>query len=75
MAMIKTTIYLTDQLKADLERVSAEWNQSKADVIREGIRLAVDAHTRPAPRSGIFRSGITNFAKRSEELLHGFGEV
>ena len=39
--MCKTTVYLPDDLKAELKRVAAETGRSQADLIREGIRLAV----------------------------------
>ncbi len=74
MAMYKTTVYLPDDLKAQLERTAAETRRSEADLIREGIRLAIGQHQPPAPRSGIFDSGDPSLAERVDELLKGFGE-
>lgn len=74
MAMIKTTVYLPDQLKAELERTAAETRRSEAEIIREGIELAIARHTPPAPQMGLFDSGDPHFAERVDELLEGFGE-
>lgn len=74
MAMQKTTVYLPDNLKADLKRAAAETGQSEAELIREGIRLAVEHSTQPTPRSGIFHSGDARLSQRVDELLEGFGE-
>ena len=71
--MHKTTVYLPDDLKRSLESAATETRRSEADIIREGIRLAVEAHLPPAPRSGIFRSGQSDLSARVEELLEGFG--
>ncbi len=72
MAMYKTTVYLPDDLKAELERTAAETRRSEADIIREGIRLAIAQHLPPAPRSGIF-DGDPELSERVDELLTGFG--
>jgi predicted transcriptional regulator len=39
--MQETTIYLTDELKHELERIAAEQGRSEAEIILEGIRLLV----------------------------------
>ncbi len=72
--MKKTTIYLPAALKGVLERVAAETGRSEADLIREGIRLAVAQHEPPAPQSGIFASGDPGLSERVDELLKGFGQ-
>ena len=74
MAMYRTTVYLPEALKRDLERVAAETGRSEADLIREGIRLAVARHAAPLPHFGIFDSGDPTLADRVDELLAGFGE-
>jgi Arc/MetJ-type ribon-helix-helix transcriptional regulator len=73
MVMFKTTVYLPDDLKAELDRVAAENGRSAADLIREGIRLVIARQQAPAPRSGIFASGDPHSAERVDELLAGFG--
>jgi hypothetical protein len=74
MAMHKTTVYLPDDLKAELERTATEARCSEADLIREGIRLAIAQHTPPAPTIPIFVSEDPDFAERVDEHLAGFGE-
>jgi hypothetical protein len=72
--MYKTTVYLPDELKAELERTASEVRRSEADLIREGIRLAIAQHLPPAPHSGVFDSGDSSLSERVDELLRGFGE-
>jgi plasmid stability protein len=72
--MYKTTVYLPDELKAQLKRTAAETGRSEADLIREGIRLALVQCLPPAPRSGIFDSGDPRLSERVDELLKGFGK-
>ena len=73
MAMYKTTVYLPDELKTRLEQVAAETGRTEADLIREGVQLAIAQHLPPAPRSGIFASGDPDLSSKVEELLRGFG--
>jgi hypothetical protein len=73
-AMHKTTLYMPDDLKAELKRMAAETGRSEADLVREGIRLAAARSKPPAPHSGIFESGDPNLSGRVDELLEGFGQ-
>lgn len=70
----KTTVYLPEGLKQDLERAAAASGRSEADLIREGIELALKRQAPPAPTPGVFASGIPDLAERVDELLAGFGE-
>jgi hypothetical protein len=72
--MHKTTVYLPDGLKAELERVAAATRRSEAELIREGIRMVAQQHTPPAPILPLFASGQPDLAERIDELLAGFGE-
>ena len=74
MAMHKTTVYLPDDLKAGLERTAAETGRSEAELIREGVRLALARHLPPTPTIPIFVSDDPHFAERVDEHLAGFGE-
>jgi len=74
MAMYKTTVYLPDDLKTELKHLAAETGRSEAELIREGIRLAIAQHLPPAPHAGIFDSGDPCLSERVDELLHGFGK-
>jgi Ribbon-helix-helix protein, copG family len=68
--MLKTTVYLTPDLKARLERVAAERGQSEADVIRTALE-AFTTGSRPRPRLPLFSiEPITDW----DEALRGFGE-
>lgn len=70
--MEKTTVYLPDDLKAQLKRTATLRGVSEATVIRDAIRAAVQ-DDRPHPRGGLF-TGSEPIAERADELLAGFGE-
>lgn len=72
--MVKTTVYLPDDLKLALERMARETGRSEADLIREGIRLAVDRRPPPSPTIGIFVSDDPHFAEHADDHLAGFGQ-
>ena len=73
MAMYRTTVYLPAELKAALARMAAELGRSEAELIREGIQLAL-ARATPAPTIPIFVSADPHFAEHADEHLAGFGE-
>lgn len=68
--MVKTTVYLPDDLKAALTREAHSRGVAEAELIREAIAAAV---RRPAPHAGLFESDVP-FAERADELLEGFGD-
>lgn len=71
----KTTIYLPDELKHDIERVAQHERRREADVIREALQTAMDDRRYPEPRIplGPYTLGAPDIAERAEELLEGFG--
>jgi Ribbon-helix-helix protein, copG family len=71
--MFKTTLYLPDELKAALERIARETGRSEADLIREGVRLAVASATPPPPTIGILVSDDPHFAEEVDQHLAGYG--
>lgn len=73
--MKRTTVYLPEDLKDDLERAARISGLSEAELLREGLRHAVAARTRRAPRIPLFASGDPTLAERADELLEGFGEA
>ena len=73
MAMEKTTVYLSAALKAELDRATLDAGRSAAEIIREGISLAV-AQRMPAPTMPILVSADPYFAEQVDERLAGFGE-
>lgn len=74
--MIKTTVYIPEALKADLERMAAKEKRSEAEIIRAAIQAAVDRRQRPKPTIPLFSEGLGDptAAERVDELLEGFGE-
>ena len=72
--MHKTTVYLTDEIKAELARIAAETGRSEAELIRAGVKLVVAQHVPPAPTIPIPVSDDPHFAERVAEHLSGFGE-
>ncbi len=72
----RTTVYIPDDVKAELEKAAAETGRTEADLIREGIRLALARVNPPAPRSGIFASGDPHLSERVDQILDdGFGRA
>ncbi len=74
MAMVKTTVYVPDALKAELERVASDTGASEADLIREGVRLVLARQVPPAPTIGILVSSDPHFAEHVDEHLADFGQ-
>lgn len=74
MAMHKTTLYLPDDLKAELKRWAAETHRSEAEIIRETLQRAIEQRVPPAPTIPIYVSEDPHFAERVDEHLAGFGE-
>jgi ribbon-helix-helix CopG family protein len=73
--VVKTTVYIPEDLKHALQHVARLRGRSEADVIREAIRHEV-AQSEPSPTFPVFHSGdLEPFAERDEELLDatGFG--
>lgn len=69
--MVKTTVYLPEDLKFALRRVATARGQSEAEVIRVALQSLVDAEPRPRPRGGLFHSGVSDLASNDEEYLRG----
>jgi Arc/MetJ-type ribon-helix-helix transcriptional regulator len=72
--MYKTTVYLPDDLKRDLERVAATRGVSEAELIREAIRTLTRDSAAPRPRLPLFKSGKPGLAERVDHALKGFGD-
>lgn len=74
MVMHKTTVYIPDDLKSALGRLSEASRQSEAELIREGIRLITQNCVSPAPQLPLFFSGDPELAEHVDEALVGFGQ-
>jgi hypothetical protein len=72
--MIKTTVYLPDDLKLELKRLAGASGRPEAELIREAIDTFVAGSQRPRPRGGLFRGDGTSLAEHADEALRGFGE-
>jgi hypothetical protein len=73
--MKRTTVYLTDELKAALERTAAARGTSEAEVVRTALASATAEHAYPPPKLPLFSSGHPTLAERVDEVLaNGFGE-
>jgi plasmid stability protein len=75
--IVRTTIYLPDEMKRDLEvRAHAE-GRTESDIIRESLARTLRGHGRTAKdlRFGMFDSGRDDTSSRVDEILaeSGFG--
>ena len=73
--MLKTTVYIPEDLKAALERVAAERGQSEAELIREAIGVLVRSGASVRPKIPLIPTGLGDptVAERVDDLLEGFG--
>jgi hypothetical protein len=72
----RTTIYLTDAQKQELEALSARVTRTESDLIREGVDQVLEAHRSGArkPRPLLpFNDPVLDDPDRIEEALQGFG--
>lgn len=74
--MIKTTVYLTDELKRSMAEASAMEGVSEAELIREAVQFRLSRQPRPAPRLPLVDVGPDDptIAEHADEILAaGFG--
>lgn len=71
--MIKTSVYLDDEQKHDLERIVEITGRSQAELIRDGINQIIQDHLAKRPRMKA-RFHDASLVGRVEERLEGFGE-
>lgn len=72
--MVKTTVYLPDELKAALGREAARTDSSEAELIREAVARLLGIRTRPRPRFGKFQGAALTVEEMDDALVAGFGE-
>jgi len=73
----RTTIYLTDTQKQELELLAERTTRTESDLIREGLDQVLGAHrlTRRKPGALFALSDpILDDPDRAEQALEGFGE-
>lgn len=71
----ETAIYLPEEMRAGLERISQAEGRSEADVIREALERAIDERTAPGPTLPLCAQelGDPTASERVDELLEGYG--
>ena len=72
--MLKTTVYIPEDMKRALGQVAAARGLSEAELIREALHTITSQATPPRPRLPLFKSGKSRLAERVDEALSGFGE-
>jgi hypothetical protein len=73
----RTTIYLTDAQKQELEVLSERTTRTESDLIREGVDQMLDAHRLRRRKPGALfalSDPVLDDPSRVEEALEGFGE-
>jgi predicted transcriptional regulator len=70
--MLKTSVYLDQGQKADLDRVAALTGRSQAELIREGVAQVIQDHlsTRPALTARFYDEAMVG---RVDDLLENLG--
>lgn len=70
--MIKTTVYLTDELEVRLDAEAAATGVSKAELIRRGVAMLLDASDRPKNDAAlpVFRSGRSRTADEMDDAVY-----
>ncbi len=74
--MVKTTVYLPEDLKDAVERLARREGRSEAEVIREAVRTLVSGRRGGRPRIPLTSRGLgdATVAERVDEILEGFGQ-
>jgi len=73
----RTTIYLTDEQKQQLEVLSSRTARTESELIREGVdRILASHRVRPRKPGPIFalNDPVLDDPDRVDEALKGFGE-
>lgn len=73
MTVVKTSVYLDAERKADLARVAELTGRSQADLIRDGIDQVIheNLRARPRMRARLEKPGLT---RKIDDMMDGFGE-
>jgi predicted transcriptional regulator len=68
--MVKTTVYLDEDLVVSLRDLSQRKRKPQAELIREAIRKFANSNPPPLPAGmGMFDSGRTDTSSRRKELI------
>ncbi|MDQ0760191.1 ribbon-helix-helix domain-containing protein [Streptomyces canus] len=78
MSLKRTTVYLEDEDLRNLKATASRKGISEAELIREGVRLAIARNRAWDEPAGlpVLDSGDPSFAERSDDILRdtGFGD-
>jgi len=70
MSMIRTTVYLDQEIALALRQLAAVQGRSQAELIRDALATYTKQAVRPAPKGiGKYRSGEPDVAQRAKEIL------
>lgn len=70
MGMVKTTVYLEDDIALKVRQIATAAGRSQAEVIREALRAYTQEIERPRPKGiGKYRSGRSDVSENAEEIL------
>jgi hypothetical protein len=73
--MVKTSVYLPDELKERLAQASHVSGESEASIIRSALEQWLAGMLRPrSTLLGSIHFGDPDLPSKVDELLHGFGE-
>lgn len=72
--MHRTTLYLPDDLRAELAQAAKRLARSEADLIREALGRHLAKLKPLEPQLPLFASGQPGLAEHVDEALRGFGE-
>jgi Ribbon-helix-helix protein, copG family len=77
ICMVKTTVYLPEDLKQRLEQAASRSGQSEATIIRSALERWLESLLpRPTPHWGTIDFGDPDLAYKVDEVLaEGFGEL
>jgi hypothetical protein len=72
--MVKTTVYLPDDLKRRIHEIASLQGCSEAHMIRTALHIYTAQRIGQPLRLPLFSSGQPDLAERVDEHLAGFGE-
>jgi hypothetical protein len=68
--MVKTTVYLDQEVALKLRQLAAHHGRSQAELIRDAIAKYTGRAVRPMPTGiGKYRSGEPDVAQRAKDIL------
>lgn len=68
--MVKTTVYLDDEIALALRQLSSVQGRSQAELVRDALARYTKGTTRPVAKGiGKYRSGEPDVAQRAKDIL------